>query len=88
MGARPGLLSRHRGRGVDVRAVRTRAPEARRFVGLHEPGRGEWMLHRGHELDEGLERETRRAQPRTTVLTPPESVDDPASPEEIPLDPR
>ena len=71
---------------VQVHALRSRQSGARRFVSLHVLVPGEWSVQRGHELLERVEADIRRAIPNASVLTHLESLDDPASWDDIPLD--
>lgn len=71
---------------VQVHALRSRVAGARRFVSLHVLVPGDWTVQRGHELLERIEADIRRALPNTSVLTHLESLEDPASWEDIPLD--
>jgi divalent metal cation (Fe/Co/Zn/Cd) transporter len=47
---------------------------------------GDWSVQRGHELLERIEADVRGALPTATVLTHLESLDDPASWDDIALD--
>lgn len=71
---------------VQVHALRSRQSGVRRFVSLHVLVPGEWSVQRGHELLERIEADIRRAIPSASVLTHLESLDDPASWDDIPLD--
>jgi len=71
---------------VQVHALRSRQAGARRFVSMHVLVPGEWTVQRGHELLERIEADIRRALPHTSVLTHLESLEDPASWDDIPLD--
>jgi divalent metal cation (Fe/Co/Zn/Cd) transporter len=71
---------------VQVHALRSRQSGARRFVSLHVLVPGDWTVQRGHELLERIEADIRRAIPNASVLTHLESLDDPASWDDIPLD--
>lgn len=72
--------------GVEYHALRTRQSGARRFVSLHVLVPGEWTVHDGHQLLERIEADIRRTLPNVTVFTHLESLDDPASWEDIHLD--
>jgi len=72
--------------GVVYHALRTRQAGARRFVSLHVLGPGGWTVHRGHELLEHIEADIRQAVPNVTVDTHLESLDDPASWDDVSLD--
>ena len=71
---------------VQVHALRSRQSGARRFVSLHVLVPGDWSVQRGHELLERIEADIRRVIPNASVLTHLESLDDPASWDDIPLD--
>jgi cation diffusion facilitator family transporter len=72
--------------GVVYHALRTRQAGARRFVSLHVLVPGGWTVHRGHELLEHIEADIRQAVPNVTVDTHLESLDDPASWDDVSLD--
>jgi cation diffusion facilitator family transporter len=72
--------------GVEYHALRTRQSGARRFVSLHVLVPGAWTVHDGHQLLERIEADIRRTLPNVTVFTHLESLDDPASWEDIHLD--
>ena len=59
---------------------------ARRFVSLHVVVPGQWTVHQGHKLLERIEEGIRRELPGTTVFTHLESLDDPASWDDVTLD--
>lgn len=71
---------------VQVHALRSRQSGARRFVSMHVLVPGEWSVQQGHELLERIEGDIRLAIPNASVLTHLESLDDPASWDDIPLD--
>jgi len=71
---------------VQVHALRSRQSGARRFVSLHVLVPGEWTVQRRHELLERMEADIRRAIPNASVLTHLESLDDPASWDDVALD--
>jgi cation diffusion facilitator family transporter len=71
---------------VQVHALRTRLAGTRRFVSLHVLVPGAWSVQRGHELLEQIEADIRHALPNASVLTHLESLEDPASWDDIPLD--
>jgi divalent metal cation (Fe/Co/Zn/Cd) transporter len=72
--------------GVEYHALRTRQSGARRFVSVHVLVPGAWTVHRGHGLLEDIEARIRAAVPNVTVLTHLESLDDPASWDDVDLD--
>ena len=71
---------------VQVHALRSRRSGTRRFVSMHVLVPGEWSVHRGHQLLERIEADIRSAIPNVSVLTHLESLDDPASWDDIALD--
>jgi divalent metal cation (Fe/Co/Zn/Cd) transporter len=71
---------------VQVHALKSRVAGVRRFVSLHVLVPGDWSVNRGHELLEQIEADIRHALPNTSVLTHLESLEDPASWEDIKLD--
>lgn len=72
--------------GIQFHALRTRQAGARRFVSLHVLVPGGWTVHQGHRMLERIEEEIRKALPNTTVFTHLESLDDPASWDDMMLD--
>lgn len=72
--------------GVQFHAVRTRQAGARRFVTLHVLVPGDWTVQRGHQLLESIERDIRIALPNASVFTHLESLDDPASWDDLELE--
>ena len=79
-------LSVHIVHPVQVHALKSRVAGARFFVSLHVLVPGDWTVQRGHELLERIEAGIRGALPNTSVLTHLESLEDPASWEDIKLD--
>jgi cation diffusion facilitator family transporter len=79
-------LDSHLKDGVEYHALRTRQSGARRFVSVHVLVPGAWTVHRGHALLEDIEARIRAAVPNVTALTHLESLDDPASWDDIQLD--
>ena len=71
---------------IEYHALRTRQSGARKFVNVHIVVPGGWTVHRGHQLLEQIEADIRRAVPNTIVFTHLESLDDPASWQDIELD--
>ena len=71
---------------LQVHALRSRQSGPRRFVSMHVLVPGDWTVQRGHELLEQIEADIRQALPNASVLTHLESLDDPASWDDIPLD--
>jgi cation diffusion facilitator family transporter len=72
--------------GIQYHALRTRQAGARRFVSLHILVPGAWTVHQGHHLLERIEEGIRQALPNATVFTHLESLDDPASWDDVALD--
>jgi cation diffusion facilitator family transporter len=72
--------------GIEYHALRTRQSGARRFVSVHVLVPGAWTVHHGHALLEDLEARIRAAVPNVTVFTHLESLDDPASWDDLQLD--
>lgn len=79
-------LAAHVVEPVQVHALRSRVAGARRFVSLHVLVPGDWTVQRGHDLLEQIEADIRLALPNTSVLTHLESLEDPASWDDIALD--
>ncbi len=71
---------------VTYHALRTRLAGRRRFVSVHILVPGEWTVHRGHEMLENIERKLSETIPNLSVLTHLESLEDPASWDDIGLD--
>ncbi len=82
------VLEKYRDGVVEFHALRTRQAGARRFVSVHVLVPGTWTVQRGHELLESIESDVRAMLPNTTVFTHLESLDDPASWDDITLDRR
>jgi cation diffusion facilitator family transporter len=72
--------------GVQYHALRSRQSGSRRFVSLHVLVPGAWTVDHGHQLLERIEAGIRNALPNATVFTHLESLDDPASWNDISLD--
>jgi cation diffusion facilitator family transporter len=69
--------------GIHYHALRTRRAGVMRFVSLHVLVPGDWTVDRGHQLADRIEKEVREALPGTSVSTHLESLNDPASWEDI-----
>jgi cation diffusion facilitator family transporter len=69
MRALEGALERHRARGIDFHALRTRQAGARSFVTLHVLVPAEWTVAQGHELAHEVEKDIHAALPDAAVLT-------------------
>jgi cation diffusion facilitator family transporter len=80
------VLDRHMQKHVQYHALRTRQSGSRRFVSLHVLVPGNWTVQRGHQLLERIEADIRQVLPSVTVFTHLESLNDPASWEDIALD--
>jgi cation diffusion facilitator family transporter len=80
------VLERHAAGGVEYHALRTRQSGVRRFVSVHVLVPGKWTVQRGHRLLELIEADIRRTLPNVTVFTHLESLDDPASWDDVTLD--
>lgn len=81
-----GVLESHTRGEVKFHALRTRQSGSRRFMSVHVLVPGGWTVHRGHALLERIEADLRAAVPGVTVFTHLESLDDPASWEDMGLD--
>lgn len=81
------ILDRYRAEyGIETHALRTREAGTRRFLSVHVLVPGNWTVQWGHRLLEELERDIQTALPETSVFTHLESLDDPASWEDVKLD--
>ena len=80
------VIARHEASGVQFHALRTRQSGARRFVSLHVLVPGTWSVHDGHRYLERFEAEVRAVVPNCVVDTHLESLDDPASWDDVSLD--
>ena len=80
------VLEHHQQTGVQYHALRTRQSGARRFISLHVLVPGMWSVQRGHQLLERIEADIRHALPTAAVFTHLESLNDPASWEDMALD--
>ncbi len=80
------VLDRYRAEGAEFHALRTRLSGVRRFVTVHVLVPGAWTVHDGHVLLERIEADIRAAVPNVSVLTHLESIEDPASWDDIGLD--
>jgi cation diffusion facilitator family transporter len=72
--------------GIEFHALRTRQSGARCFVSFHVLVPGLWTVQHGHQVLEQIEADIRRTLPNATVFTHLESLNDPASWEDIDLD--
>lgn len=80
------VLSSYLGNGIQFHAIRTRQSAARKFVSLHVLVPGIWTVQRSHQLLENIEADIRKVLPGVVVFTHLESLDDPASWEDMNLD--
>ena len=80
------VLDQYTQSGVQFHALRTRQSGARKFVSLHVLVPGEWTVHKSHQLLECIEADIRHSLPDVTVFTHLESLDDPASWDDMYLD--
>lgn len=81
-----GVLERHRARGVDFHALRTRQAGARSFVSLHVLVPPEWSVAQGHDLAHQVEEDIRKELPDAVVLTHVEPIGYPESYRDIDFD--
>jgi cation diffusion facilitator family transporter len=72
--------------GVQFHALRSRQAGSRRFISVHVLVPGTWTVNEGHALLERLERDMHAAVERAAVLTHLESLDDPASWDDLHVD--
>jgi cation diffusion facilitator family transporter len=80
------VLESYSTQGVLFHALRTRESAARKFVSLHVLVPGNWTVHRSHQLLEQIEADIRKVLDGTTVFTHLESIEDPASYDDVGLD--
>jgi cation diffusion facilitator family transporter len=81
------VMAKHREKGVNFHALRTRQAAARRFVSVHMLVPGDWTVHDAHHFAEDFESEVRAALGGVvTVFTHLEPVEDELSMEDIFLD--
>jgi cation diffusion facilitator family transporter len=79
-------LEPHLRDGVQSHALLTRQAGSQRFVSLHVLVPGAWTVQQGHDLVERIEADIRGAVRNVTVLTHLESLDDPASWDDVALE--
>jgi cation diffusion facilitator family transporter len=72
--------------GISFHAIRTRQAGIRKFISMHVLVPGSWSVHQGHRLLEDIESNIRKEIPFASILTHLESLDDPASWEDVNLD--
>lgn len=80
------VLETYEQSGIQFHALQTRQAGARQFVSVHVLVPGDWTVQRGHELLERIEADLRNTIHGVIVSTHLESLDDPASWEDIDLD--
>lgn len=80
------VLESYESEQIQFHALRTRQAGNRKFVSVHVLVPGEWTVHRGHELLEQIEAAIRAALPNGTMFTHLESLEDPASWDDVELD--
>jgi cation diffusion facilitator family transporter len=79
-------LKPHLRDGVQSHALLTRQAGSQRFVTLHVLVPGSWTVQQGHDLVERIEADIRGAVRNVIVLTHLESLDDPASWDDVALE--
>ena len=79
-------LQPHLRDGVQSHALLTRQAGSQRFVTLHVLVPGTWTVQQGHDLVERIEADIRGAVRNVIVLTHLESLDDPASWDDVTLE--
>ncbi|NJL59300.1 MAG: cation-efflux pump, partial [Desulfobacteraceae bacterium] len=72
--------------GIEYHALRTRCAGARRFISFHLLVPGFWTVQHGHHLSECIEDDIRKILPNVHIITHLESLNDPASWNDIALD--
>ena len=82
------ILESYRKEGIQYHAVRTRQSGARQFISFHVLVPGKWTVQHGHRLLEKIEADVRQAFTNATVFTHLESINDPASWNDVGLDQR
>ena len=80
------VLERHRARGIDFHAVRTRRAGARSFVSLHVLVPDSWTVAQGHNLAHEVETNILAVLPGAAVLTHVEPLGSPESYQDMHLD--
>ncbi|HEX5819404.1 MAG TPA: cation diffusion facilitator family transporter [Gemmatimonadales bacterium] len=81
-----GVLDKYQVEGIQYHALRTRQAGPRRFCSVHVLVPGDWTVQRGHELLERIEEDLRGLMPNMSVFTHLESLDDPASWDDMGID--
>lgn len=80
------IFSGYESGGVKFHALRTRQAGAQKFISVHVLVPGDWTVQRGHELSERIESDIRKEISDAIVFTHLESLDDPASWDDEPLE--
>lgn len=81
-----GVLDTYQNDEVQFHALLTRQAGARKFVSVHVLVPGAWTVQCGHDLLERIEASIRSALPNSSVFTHLESLEDPASWDDLGLD--
>lgn len=79
------VLESYKARGIQFHAIITRQSGFRQFVSFHVLVPGAWTVTQGHELLESIESDLHHALPNVIVITHLESLDDPASWDDVKL---
>jgi len=72
--------------GVRFHSLRSRQAGTRKFISVHVLVPGDWTVHVGHQLLEGIENDIRHVVPNATIFTHLEALDDPTSWDDESLD--
>jgi cation diffusion facilitator family transporter len=80
------VLDSYKGMGIQYHALLTRQSGSRQFVSFHVLVPGSWTVHESHQLLEKIEADIRDILPKVILFTHLESLDDPASWDDIMLD--
>jgi cation diffusion facilitator family transporter len=80
------VLESYKKSGIQFHALLTRQSGSRQFISFHVIVPGKWTVQHGHHLLENIEADLRGALPNANVITHLESLDDPASWDDIDLD--
>ncbi|HVE48291.1 MAG TPA: cation diffusion facilitator family transporter [Casimicrobiaceae bacterium] len=73
------VLNRHKSRGLDFHALRTRRAGTRAFITLHMLVPGHWSVTQAHDYSERIEAELRAVVPNLNITTHIEPLHDPIS---------
>ena len=80
------ILDTYSSGGIEFHALRTRQAGSRQFISFHVLVPGEWSVDKGHHFLEQLEHDIRKSLVNATIFTHLESLNDPASWEDVNLD--